>query len=88
MRAVVLAERGRVRDAERLATEAVALSEETDWLYDRGGALEDLGRVNDLAGRPREARQARDAAHDVYRRKGATACIVRLERMLESHATA
>ena len=88
VRAVVLAERGRVRDAERLATEAVALSEETDWLYLRGGALEDLGRVNDLAGRPREARQARDAAHDVYRRKGATACTVRLERMLESHATA
>jgi tetratricopeptide (TPR) repeat protein len=88
VRAVVLAERGRVREAARLATEAVTLSEDSDWLYLRAGALEDLGRVNDLAGRPQEARQARDAALDVYRRKGATACTVRLERMLERHASA
>ncbi len=66
VRAVVLAERGRADDAERLATEAVELSERTDCLNDRGAALEDLARVHDLAGRRTAARDgSRRGARDV-----------------------
>jgi tetratricopeptide (TPR) repeat protein len=88
VRAAVLAERGRLKDAERYAHEAVALTERTDWLNDHADALEGLGHVHELAGHPDDARAARDAALEVYRRKGNAVCAVRLERMVTSHASA
>ena len=72
-----------MKDAERLAPEAVALTERTDCLNDHAGALEDLGHVHDLAGRRTDAGTARDAALDVYRRKGNAVSSVRLEAMLK-----
>ena len=82
VRALVLAERGRLHDAERLARDAVALAESTDWLNDHAGALEDLATVCGIAGHADDARTARAAALDVYRRKGNAVCAVRLERAL------
>jgi class 3 adenylate cyclase/tetratricopeptide (TPR) repeat protein len=88
VRAVVLADRGRIREAEQLAHEAVALAERTDYLNEHAGALEDLARVHDLAGRPQEAQRARDAALDVYRRKGNVVSTVRLETTVASRTSA
>jgi class 3 adenylate cyclase/tetratricopeptide (TPR) repeat protein len=86
-RAIVLAEQGRSRDAQRLARNAVALSETTDYLNDHGDALADLARVNDLAGDPLEAARAREAALDAYRRKGNAVSCVRLERAIAGVAS-
>ncbi len=88
MRATVLAASGRLADAERLAREGVALAERSDCLNDRAAAVEDLARVHDVAGRPADARAAREEALDVYRRKGNAVCCVRLEQTLTGHAHA
>ncbi len=80
----VAAERGRTAAAERLAREAVAEAERTDYLNDHAAALEDLAAVHDLAGRPGDARAAREQALELYRGKGTTVCTVRLVRMLTS----
>jgi len=82
VRSVVLAEQGRSREAQRLAGDAVALSETTDYLNDHAGALEDLAHVHALAGDADGAGQARQAALDAYRRKGNAVSRVRLERAL------
>jgi tetratricopeptide (TPR) repeat protein len=84
---LVLAERGRVHDAERFVREAVALTELTDCLNDRAAALEDLARVRDLAGNQIDAASARDAALELYRRKGNIASCVRLEATLTLSAS-
>jgi hypothetical protein len=44
--------------------------------------------VHDLAGRARDARLAREAALELYRRKGNVVCAVRLERLVADHAPA
>ena len=79
IRALVLAERGRLGEAERLAGEAVALAATTDYLNEHAAALEDLGRVQALAGRQRDARRAGEYALALYRRKGNVVSTVRLE---------
>jgi class 3 adenylate cyclase/tetratricopeptide (TPR) repeat protein len=88
VRARALAQRGRARDAERFATDAVALAERTDYLNDTGEAFEDLAEVHDAAGRAGDALAARRAALDRYRRKGNTVASVRLERTVTGHAPA
>jgi hypothetical protein len=79
---VALAEQGRPREAERLARDSVALAERTDYLNDHAGALEDLAHVHTSRGDPAAAQRAREAALDVYRRKGNTVSCVRLERAI------
>jgi class 3 adenylate cyclase/tetratricopeptide (TPR) repeat protein len=88
VRARVLAGRGRLRDAERLADEAVALAERTDYLNDTAAAFEDMASVQDAAGRPGGADEARRAALERYRRKGNAVSAVRLERTVAGRATA
>ncbi len=88
IRAVVLAGRGRIPDAERLADEAVALAAQTDYLNEHAGALEDLGHVHAVAGRTRDARRAREAALDLYRRKENAVSAVRLEGLVANRAPA
>jgi tetratricopeptide (TPR) repeat protein len=78
VRAVVLAGRGRLGDAERLADEAVALAASTDYLNEHAGALEDLGRIHALAGRRRDAQRARAEALELYLRKGNVVSAVQL----------
>jgi tetratricopeptide (TPR) repeat protein len=87
VRAVALAQQQRLRDAERLARDAVTLAERTDYLNDHAGALEDLARVHDASGDRDAAQSAREAALDVYRRKGNTVSSVRLERALAGVAS-
>jgi class 3 adenylate cyclase/tetratricopeptide (TPR) repeat protein len=70
VRAKVLARRGEHAEAERLAREAVAISEETDFLDGQGDACADLGEVLVLAGKPDEAATALEQALDRYERKG------------------
>jgi tetratricopeptide (TPR) repeat protein len=88
VRAAVLCAGGRTHEAERLAQEAVGLAERTDCLNDSAAALEDLARVHEVAGHAEAARTARDAALEVYRRKGNVVCCVRLEQMLTGRVPA
>jgi tetratricopeptide (TPR) repeat protein len=69
-KAKVLARRGEHAEAERLAHEAVAVGEETDFLDAQGDAYADLAEVLLLAGKPDEAAAALDQALGRYERKG------------------
>jgi class 3 adenylate cyclase/tetratricopeptide (TPR) repeat protein len=82
--AIVLAGRGRAREAERLAQEAVEFMAGTDYLNDHADALEDLARVYDLGGDAEAARQACADAMTLFVRKGNVISAVRLERMVTS----
>jgi class 3 adenylate cyclase/tetratricopeptide (TPR) repeat protein len=88
IRAVVLADRGRLTEATRLAGEAVELAAQTDYLNEHAGALEDVAHVHEVAGRPGDARRAREQALDLFRRKGNVVSAVRLERLVANHAPA
>ncbi len=70
VRARVLATRGEVDEAERLAREAVAILEPTDFLDQRGRAALDLAHVLAAAGRPEEAATAAAEAHGHFQAKG------------------
>jgi class 3 adenylate cyclase/tetratricopeptide (TPR) repeat protein len=82
VRAKVLARRGDAIPAEQLARAAVALAERTDWLEGQGDALADLGEVQRLAGKPREAVEALRAALARYEQKGAVALADRVRTAL------
>jgi tetratricopeptide (TPR) repeat protein len=68
--AQVLARRGRLEEAERLATEAVELAADTDMLGMRAGALLDLAGVLRAAGRAAEAGALAGQALELAGRKG------------------
>jgi tetratricopeptide (TPR) repeat protein len=68
--AKVLAQWGQFEHAERLAREAVRISEPTDLLNLRADALGDLAEVLHLAGRRQEAITTHQEAIDLYERKG------------------
>ena len=80
VRAKVLARRGRIAEAERLASEAVAIGEGTDSLIGQGDASADLAEVLFLVGKRDEAAAALRQALDRYERKGH---LVLAERMRE-----
>jgi tetratricopeptide (TPR) repeat protein len=69
-RAKVYARRGEMEDAERLAREAVAFAEDSDFLHSHGDALMDLAEVLELAGRREEAADTARRAISVHERKG------------------
>jgi hypothetical protein len=66
----VLARRGRLDEAERLAAEAVELAAGSDMLGMQAGALLDLARVRRLAGRNGDAATLARQALDLAERKG------------------
>jgi tetratricopeptide (TPR) repeat protein len=70
VRAKVLARHGKHSNAERLAREAVAIGEDTDWLDGQGDAYADLAEVLSLADRPQESAEALEQALERYERKG------------------
>jgi class 3 adenylate cyclase/tetratricopeptide (TPR) repeat protein len=70
VRARVLARRGSIQQAERLARAAVGLAEQTDALEERGDALMVLAEVRRVAGRTREAAEDIDQALKLYDQKG------------------
>jgi hypothetical protein len=85
--AKVRARAGRLPDAERLASEAVALVEGTDLISHHADALIDRGRVLRVAGRSDEAWDAVTTGLRLYEAKGnvvgatrATALLRRWER--------
>jgi tetratricopeptide (TPR) repeat protein len=82
----VLARRGSVVGAERLAREAVALGAETDMLVSLGLAHLDLAEVLEEAGRPADAAAELESALGLLERKGdvplADRARSRLERLL------
>ena len=70
VRAKVLARRGEVDEAVRLAREAVAVSEKTDFLNAQGDVYADLAEVLLLGGSAKEAGVALRQALERYERKG------------------
>jgi hypothetical protein len=68
--AVVLARRGRLEEAERLAAEAVELAAGSDMLAMQAGALLDLATVRRLAGRDGEVAALARQALALAERKG------------------
>jgi class 3 adenylate cyclase/tetratricopeptide (TPR) repeat protein len=82
VRATVLAQRGELAEAERLAREAVDLMNTTDMLFARGEAYEDLGFVLYAAGKTTEGEHAIEQALDLYEAKGAIARADRARRQL------
>jgi tetratricopeptide (TPR) repeat protein len=69
VQALVCSHRGQHEEAERLAREAVAISERTDGLNLQGDALCDLAEVLERADQPREARAMLQEALERYERK-------------------
>jgi class 3 adenylate cyclase/tetratricopeptide (TPR) repeat protein len=66
----IRARQGQPDEAERLASESVALVEATDFLIDLATALFDQGEVFRLVGKTGEARSAFERALDACERKG------------------
>ena len=69
-RARILAARGDLAEAERLAREAIAVSDTTDFMEMRAEAREALATVCAAAGRGDEARRALESALELYEHKG------------------
>src|SRR5206468_2854648 len=82
VRARLLARRGSVQEAERLATQAVRLAAGSDWLQGHGDALMDLAEVLASAGRSRGAADAARHAAGLYERKGNLVLAGRARRRL------
>jgi class 3 adenylate cyclase/tetratricopeptide (TPR) repeat protein len=82
VRAKVLARRGEYAEAERLAREAVAISEKTDQLVVQGDVYVDLAEVLSIARRPEEAAAALRQALGCYKRKGNLVSAQRAETRL------
>jgi tetratricopeptide (TPR) repeat protein len=74
-RALVLADRGELDDAEQLARSAVEYAFRTDFPTTRGDALATLARVLRFAGRDHDADLALTQAVELYKAKGADACV-------------
>jgi tetratricopeptide (TPR) repeat protein len=70
VRAKLLARRGELEEAERLAREAAARAALTDLLDDHAQAIADLAEVLRLGGRREESAKALDEAIHLYERKG------------------
>jgi class 3 adenylate cyclase/tetratricopeptide (TPR) repeat protein len=70
VRGKLLANRGDIDQAERLAREATAMVVETDFLDLHAQALADLGQVLRLAGRPEDSAAAVQEAIRLYEEKG------------------
>jgi ATP/maltotriose-dependent transcriptional regulator MalT len=68
--AKVLARRGELEAAERLAREAVAYAETSDFLHSHTDALMDLAEVLSLRGRSEEAAMALQDAIQLFDHKG------------------
>jgi tetratricopeptide (TPR) repeat protein len=81
VRAKVLARRSDLPEAERLAREAVALSEPTDALENKANALQDLATVLAAAGKTDEALDALAQARVFYEQKGHTVGVARVEKL-------
>jgi tetratricopeptide (TPR) repeat protein len=83
IRATILAGRGELVEAERLARVATNRSEQSDFLNWRGDVLLDLAEVLWTAGKPDEARAAVEDALRLYEQKGNLVSAGRARRLLQ-----
>src|SRR5215218_3625267 len=81
--AAVLARRGRLAEAERLAAEAVELGADSDMLGMQAIALLDLAGVLRLGGRPAEAAPLARRALELAERKGHTVAAAQARDLLD-----
>jgi class 3 adenylate cyclase/tetratricopeptide (TPR) repeat protein len=81
VRAKVLARRGELAAAERLARQSLALAEPTDSLEVKANAHYDLAVVLTAAGKRDEALAALDEAAALYAEKGHTVGVARVDEM-------
>jgi tetratricopeptide (TPR) repeat protein len=81
-RAKVMARRGEIESAEKLALEAVSIWAERDLLLWHGEALLDLAEILTLAGRRSEAASCVQEALGLFERKGITPSAQRAEELL------
>jgi tetratricopeptide (TPR) repeat protein len=72
VRALILAQRGEVEEAERLAREAVEIVDQTDYLEIKADAYVALATVLETAGRSEQAQASWRDALGFYQQKGAT----------------
>ena len=89
VRAEVLARRGELGEAERLARQGVAAGEETDDLNEKGQSYADLAEVLCLAGRTPDAVEAYGQALGCFERKGNVVMAERVRNRVAAlrHAT-
>ena len=80
-RAKALAATGRAHEAERLARDAVALAEQTDFLILHADAVADLGEVA-LASDIADAAAIVERARQLYEKKGNVVSAARLRELL------
>jgi tetratricopeptide (TPR) repeat protein len=80
--AKILAHRGSVDEAERLAREAVDVGDRTDYLDDRGRLWMRLGEVLRMAGKNGESAEAVKTALGLFERKGNEVSAERARRKL------
>jgi tetratricopeptide (TPR) repeat protein len=81
VRAKILARRGELAEAERLAGEAVAWGEPTDALAHKADSYRDLAIVLGAAGKPDEALAALGQAETLYEEKGHTVGVARIKEL-------
>jgi tetratricopeptide (TPR) repeat protein len=86
VRAKLLARRGEVEEAERLAREAVSIAARTDFLDPHAQAFADLATVLRLAGRPEESAAAAKEAIRLYEEKGNIAAAAALAATMSASA--
>ena len=82
MRARLLARRGEVEEAERVARDAAAMASRTDYLDLRAQTTADLAEVLRLADRPKESASTLAEAIRLYEEKGNVAASGRLRGLL------
>ena len=78
----LLARRGRMEEAERLARDGVALAADSEFAVLHADVLLDLAEVLELAGRSEEARAATAEAVSIYERKGNVAAARNARRLV------
>ncbi|HJS26044.1 MAG TPA: hypothetical protein VJ913_02835, partial [Actinomycetota bacterium] len=80
----VRAAEGDAAEADRLIAEAVAIVEQTDFLFDRGTVFADQAEVLRLLGRADESRKALERALGEFERKGDLVSSGRVRALLDS----
>jgi DNA-binding SARP family transcriptional activator len=88
LRAKLMAQRGELTRAEKLAREALGLFDQTDQLNRRAAATLDLAEVLQLAGRSGEAVDVVEEAIVLFERKGNTVAAKRARALLAELAAA
>ena len=83
MQGTILARRGKLDEAERLAHDAVNRSERSDFLNWRGDVLVDLAEVLRTAGKRDEACAAVEQAVALYDQKGNVVAAAAARSLLE-----